>query len=197
MDLSPSKMRFPFSSETMRRDRLPCPPPPSPEIKRPSDEKGLSLEDFLVNLVPPDNQVGTCIRRSDGRIYAIKKVLQTQQTWTELAILDRIKRIRNSFCPLLHWTFERGHYIYLIMVCTAWSIIGISKNMLLGQLPRWHSYGCHRTVWNVWSVGCLFLCMWNSMFAVFAYVPLYHSLLMTWILDNGTTIPAWCRDRAS
>ncbi|KAF7784833.1 hypothetical protein Agabi119p4_998 [Agaricus bisporus var. burnettii] len=115
MDLSPSKMRYPFSSETMRRDRLPCPPPPSPEIKRPSDEKGLSLEDFLVNLVPPDNQVGTCIRRSDGRIYAIKKVLQTQQTWTELAILDRIKRIRNSFCPLLHWTFERGHYIYLIM----------------------------------------------------------------------------------
>jgi serum/glucocorticoid-regulated kinase 2 len=151
-------MSVPLLRETTPQDRLlswSC-PPPSPDVGRFGGEEGLSLSDFVVNVIPPDNQVGTCIKRSDGRIYAIKKVLQTPQTWTGLAILERVKHIRNSFCPILHWSFENGYYIYLIMVCITQSI-STFPNERLGKLSWWYSRRCSRTTWDVWPSRSLLL----------------------------------------
>lgn len=79
------------------------------------------FSDFLVDPTFFTNGVGVCIRRSDGRLYTIKKLLQTPRVWAELDILVKIKEARIPFSPLLHWTFEKDHHIYAIMVCISLS----------------------------------------------------------------------------
>ncbi|KAF9446787.1 kinase-like protein [Macrolepiota fuliginosa MF-IS2] len=73
------------------------------------------LSDFLVDPTSFKNGVGVCIKRSDGRLYAIKRLLQTRQAWSELAILAKVKEARASFNLTLHWTFEMDRYTYLVM----------------------------------------------------------------------------------
>lgn len=75
------------------------------------------LNDFLVDSASFEADEGMCIRRSNGRMYAIKKLLQTRQTWSELDILQKIKEAGIPFTPTLHWTYEIDQHIYLIMVC--------------------------------------------------------------------------------
>ncbi|KAJ3572321.1 hypothetical protein NP233_g3162 [Leucocoprinus birnbaumii] len=73
------------------------------------------LSDFLVDPTSFNNDVGVCLRLSNGRPYAIKKRVQTRQAWSELDILLKVREARIPFCPVLHWTYERDQYIYLIM----------------------------------------------------------------------------------
>ena len=74
------------------------------------------LSDFLVDPISLKVDIGVCIRRSDGRLYTIKKRSQTRQAWSELNILLKIRKAHVPFAPLLHWTYERDQYIYLISV---------------------------------------------------------------------------------
>ncbi|KAF5356254.1 hypothetical protein D9756_004341 [Leucocoprinus leucothites] len=87
----------------------------SSPCKRSSRDDVPPLSDFLINPMAFDAGVGVCVRRSDGRLYAIKKQSQTRQAWLELDILLKIKEARIPFSPLLHWTYERDQHVYLIM----------------------------------------------------------------------------------
>ncbi|KXN86160.1 Protein kinase C theta type [Leucoagaricus sp. SymC.cos] len=69
----------------------------------------------MVDPMTLEHGVGLCLRRSDGKLYAIKRRPQSRQTWSELDILVKIKEAHAPFSPLLYWTYEKGQDIYFIM----------------------------------------------------------------------------------
>lgn len=93
-------------------------PQSTPSLFSESSSDTTSLSDFLFNSVALEEGFGPCIRRSDGRLYAIKKALQTQRAWSELTILRKIKENQVLFNQWLYWAFERDHCIYFIVVST-------------------------------------------------------------------------------
>lgn len=74
-----------------------------------------------------------CIRHSDGRLYTIRKRTQTRQAWSELNILLKIRKAQVPFAPLVHWTYERDQYIYLISVSSLVFPVGFSTLLYLKE----------------------------------------------------------------
>ncbi len=93
-------------------------PQPTPSMISESISDANSLSEFLFDSAAIWDRAGMCIRRSNGRLYAIKKTLQTRRTWTELTILRKIREHRVLFNQWLYWAFERDRCIYFIVVST-------------------------------------------------------------------------------